>query len=393
MGPGAPTRPGLSVRSLPPNIFAVVMATGIVSLAVNGAGFALLAHALFWLNVGLYAVLWVLLISRVLRHRADLAADLRSHAKAPGFFTLVAAPCVLGNQCVLLFGGSAAGLALWVVGVMFWLALTYAMVPGLMEGVAKPKPEEGLNGAWLLAVVGTQAVSVLACLLVPALADGAPDLPLFVALAFWLVGSMLYIWLIALIFHRILFLPLPPGELTPPYWINMGAMAISTLAGVRLVGEASRMPLLAELLPFLKGMTLLFWATGTWWIPILVALGVWRHLYKRVPLSYEHGYWAAVFPLGMYTVCTQNLIRVFQLPFLQLIAAAFVWIALLAWGLTFVGMAWHVIAPKTAGTMRTPPGDQDKGTETQAALAGLGSEPLECTTHLSTDQRQSTTGK
>jgi tellurite resistance protein TehA-like permease len=208
---------------LPPSIFAVVMATGIVSLALRGAGYSLVAHALFWLNVGLYAGLSVLFLLRVLRHRARLAADLRSHAKAPGFFTLVAAPSVLGSQCVLLLGGAAVGLALWVVGAVCWLALTYAMVPGLMEGISKPKPEEGLHGAWLLVVVGTQAVSGLACLLVPALAADAPDVPLFVAVAFWLVGSMLYIWLIALIFRRMVFLPLAPGDLTPPYWINMGA--------------------------------------------------------------------------------------------------------------------------------------------------------------------------
>jgi tellurite resistance protein TehA-like permease len=163
-----------------------------------------------------------------------------------------------------------------------------------------------------------------------------------VALAFWLVGSMLYIWLIALIFHRIVFLPLSAGELTPPYWINMGAMAISTLAGVRLAEEAGRMTLLTELLPFLKGMTLLFWATATWWIPILLSLGAWRHLVKRVPLTYEHGYWPAVFPLGMYVVCTQNLIRVFHLPFLAPIPSAFVWIALGAWAMTFTGLVRHV---------------------------------------------------
>jgi len=167
-----------------------------------------------------------------------------------------------------------------------------------------------------------------------------------VALAFWLVGSMLYIWLIALIFHRILFLPLSPADLAPPYWINMGAMAISTLAGVCLVGEAGRMPLLTELLPFLKGMTLLFWATATWWIPILLALGAWRHLHKRVPLTYEHGYWAAVFPLGMYTACTQNLVRVFELPFLEPIATVFVWIALSAWVLTFAGLVQHLITQR-----------------------------------------------
>src|SRR5262249_54490302 len=195
----------------------------------------------------------------------------------------------------------------------------------------------------------------LASLLVPWLAEDTPDAPLFVALAFWLVGSMLYVWLIALIFHRILFLPLSPGELTPPYWINMGAMAISTLAGVRLVANAGQMPLLTELLPFLKGMTLLFWATGTWWIPILVALGAWRHLRKRVPLTYDHGYWAAVFPLGMYTVCTQNLIREFQLPFLGPIEAVFVWVALASWGLTFAGLVWHVATSMREGTMQVPP--------------------------------------
>lgn len=333
---------GLGPRELPPSIFAIVMATGIVFLAADGAGHHLVADALFWLNVALFAALVALLVVRVFRYPARLAADLRTHAQAPGFFTLVAAPCVLGGQCVVLHGALTAGLALWLVGLMSWLALTYAMVPGLMEAAAKPKPEEGLNGAWLLTVVATQAVSVLACQLAHARAETDSATPLFAALAFWLVGSMLDVWLIALIFHRILFLPLSPKDMAQPYWINMGAMAISTLAGVRLVADAGRMPLLGELLPFLKGLTLLFWATATWWIPILLALGVWRHLYKRVPLTYEHGYWAAVFPLGMYTVCTQDLVQVFRLPFLKPIPAAFVWVASAAWVLTFAGLCRNV---------------------------------------------------
>src|SRR5262245_49971243 len=73
-------------KDLPPNAFAMVMATGIVSLAADGGGQPLLARALFWLNVGLYAALWVLLLDRALRHRDRLAADLGNHAKAPGFF-------------------------------------------------------------------------------------------------------------------------------------------------------------------------------------------------------------------------------------------------------------------------------------------------------------------
>ncbi len=346
---------GLGPRTLPPNIFATVMATGIVSLALEGAGYPLAARVLFWLNVGLYTLLATLVLVRVLCFRAELAADLGSHARAPGFFTLVAAPCVLGNQCMLLAGATAVGLALWVVGVGFWLALSYAMLPGLMEAAQKPKTEVGLHGAWLLMVVGKQALSVLACLLVPAFAGDAPDGPLFVALTFWLVGSMLYLWLIALIFHRILFLPLSARELTPPYWINMGAMAISTLAGARLVGQAGASALLTELLPFLKGLTLLFWATATWWIPMLLVLGIWRHGQQRVPLAYDHGYWALVFPLGMYTVCTQVLSRVLGLPFLEPIPAVFVWVSVAAWGVTLAGLVRHCVKARAEQARPVPP--------------------------------------
>ena len=87
MGPSALVKPGPIVGDLPPAIIAVVMATGTVELAINGAGYHRIAQALFWLNVGHYAVRWVLLITRVLRYRVNLAADLRSHAKATGFFT------------------------------------------------------------------------------------------------------------------------------------------------------------------------------------------------------------------------------------------------------------------------------------------------------------------
>ena len=81
----APAPPSLRARDLPPGIFAIVMATGIVSLAAHGAGRGLLARALFWINVPIAAVLAALLVVRAVRYRADLAADLRSHARAPGY--------------------------------------------------------------------------------------------------------------------------------------------------------------------------------------------------------------------------------------------------------------------------------------------------------------------
>jgi tellurite resistance protein TehA-like permease len=333
----APPKTRFDVSQLPPNVFAIVMATGIVSIAANRAGFQAAASALLALNAVVYPVLLALVALRIVRNGSLVASDLVNHAKAPGFFTMVAGPCVLANQFVLLVDRPAVATALLAIGFAFWLALSYLMLPALIGAKEKPPPERGLSGAWLLVVVGTQAISVSLTLLaprVPTLLEPA----LFASLAFWLAGGMIYFWIIAQIFHRILFLPLAAGDLTPPYWINMGAMAIATLAGARLVGAADRSPLLGELLPFLKGMTLLFWSTATWWIPVLLALGVWRHVSQRVPLAYDHGYWAMVFPLGMYTACTYGIIDFLRLPYLKPLPDAFVWIALAAWAVAFVGL-------------------------------------------------------
>ena len=351
----APPGTSLSVRSLPPNIFAIVMATGIVSLAARGAGLHAVALALFWLNAALYPLLWVLLLIRCVHHPRRAAADLRNHGRAPGFLAVVAATGVLGSQCVQLYGANGVGLGLWAAGLVLWFGLTYTVLPLLMEGRVKPALEHGVNGGWLLTVVSTQAICVLGCLVsVGVGAEAVPPL-LFTSLAFWLLGGMLYGWLIALIFYRCLFLPLPPRELTPAYWINMGAMAISTLAGVSLVDAAGRLALLTELLPFLKGVTLLFWATATWWIPMLLALDAWRHLRKHFPLEYGHDYWEIVFPIGMYTVCTQELTRAFHLPFLAPIPAVFVWAALAVWGATFLGLLFH-LAGQGAAALRAVSG-------------------------------------
>lgn len=340
--PSTPTA-ARSVRDLPPNIFAVVMATGIVALAVNAAGWSTGGHLLFWIGVAAYAVLWILTVARCICHWSVVRTDLTSHVRAPGFFTIVAATGVLGNGCVLLHDSPGSGLTLWAVALVLWVGLSYTILPGLIEAEEKPDLEKGLSGVWLLTVVATQSVCVLGCLVVPHLPGDAVGPGLFAALCFWLVGGMLYLWLIALIFYRIMFRPLTAAELTPPYWINMGAMAISTLGGVSLVSAARGSELLVELIPFLKGLTLMFWATATWWLPLLLMLGIWRHGVKRYPLVYDHGYWGAVFPLGMYAVCTLRLALEFGQPYLVPIGETFVWVALAAWLTTVIGLARRLV--------------------------------------------------
>jgi tellurite resistance protein TehA-like permease len=198
-----------------------------------------------------------------------------------------------------------------------------------------------LNGGWLVAVVAPQSIAVLGAQLAEGFGARAPAVLLF-CLAMWLGAGMLYIWIISLIFYRYTFFTLSPSDLAPPYWINMGAVAISTLAGSLLIRAAPLSPLLTELLPFLKGLTLLFWATATWWIPMLLTLGVWRHVARRFPLRYDPLYWGAVFPLGMYTVCTFRLSEAIDASFLMIVPRVGIYIAVAAWAATLLGLIQHL---------------------------------------------------
>jgi tellurite resistance protein TehA-like permease len=124
----------------------------------------------------------------------------------------------------------------------------------------------------------------------------------------------------------------------------MGAVAISTLAGAMLIAAAPQSLLLQDLLPFLKGFTLLFWATATWWIPMLLILGVWRHVHMRFPIRYDPLYWGAVFPLGMYAVCTFRLAHAIDAPYLLLFPRVFLYAGLAAWTLAMVGLVRQLIS-------------------------------------------------
>ncbi|APC49290.1 tellurite resistance/C4-dicarboxylate transporter family protein [Virgibacillus halodenitrificans] len=321
-----------------PGYFALVMATGALSIGSYMLGYSLFSTILLVINTVAYCVLWVLTIIRILFYFQNIIHDVTHHMKGPGFFTLVAGTSVYGSQLIIVGHSHLMSQALWVFAIILWVIIMYTFFTAVTIRKEKPTIEEGINGAWLIASVATQSVSILGTLLSPYMNGQAREAVLFFTLAMYFLGCMLYLNIITLIFYRFTFVKFKFEALTPPYWINMGAVAITTLAGSTLILHAELWQLLNQITPFLKGFTLFFWITGTWWIPLLFILMIWRHVINQHPISYEPQYWGMAFPLAMYMTSTYQFSKAVEVEFLMFVPHVMFYIAIAAWLFGFIGL-------------------------------------------------------
>jgi tellurite resistance protein TehA-like permease len=329
-----------AVQTLNPGYFALVMATGIVSIAMQTHRANALSVALLWLTVIEYAVLVAVSVWRLAAFRTAVRADLSDPARAFGYFTFVAATDVLGAR-LAVDGHRPVALALLAAGWLAWLVLGYVVPWTAVLGHSRRPVLQYANGTWFIWVVASESVAVLAAALEPAAGTGRRELALLAVFS-WSIGVFLYAAAGVFVAARLLLYDLRPVDLTPPYWVSMGATAITVVAGARIVQMADA-PTVAATRGLIAGASVIFWAFGTWLIPPLVAAGWWRHVVHHVPLRYEAPLWSVVFPLGMYGVGAHYLGQADHLPIVRAIGADEAWIALAAWTLTFLAMLQHLV--------------------------------------------------
>jgi tellurite resistance protein TehA-like permease len=327
------------VATLSPGIFAMVMATGIIAVASSQQGIDWLADALYVVAAVMYVVLILTLLARIIRYPAAFTADVTSSSRGFAFLTTVAGTNVLAAASAQIHGWWAVAWVLWWFAVALWPVLVYSTLVAVVIGEDKPGLDSGINGSWFLLTVATESIAVVAGLL---LTRDDNNLLAFAALAAFALGVVLYLLVMTAEFLRWTLRRLDPTQLDPSAWIAAGAMAITVLAGSNLLIAAPRSPALAQLTQFLHGVVILAWATATFWLPLLVSLGAWRHVVRRVPLGYTSAYWALVFPIGMYGAATSSMLGAMHLGPLGWLPRVTLVVALVAWVSTFVGLLHHI---------------------------------------------------
>ncbi|MDL9936678.1 tellurite resistance/C4-dicarboxylate transporter family protein [Gordonia sp. ABSL1-1] len=332
-----------SVRWIPharPVQFTFVMATGIVSTALDDTGASRLSLILFWLALFGFAVLAIGNLWWMIGRRAVL-----TELRAAGFtaLALTAAAGVLGAHCAALEVEWAATIFA-VIAVVSWVVLGYGVIVIAMmavgDGTESASRVSGLarvDGTWFLWVVATQSVAVSSA----AVAQSAElHAAAVLAALCWCVGLLQLVIVGALVAARLLTVPLRRTDEVAPYWVFMGSSAISVLAGAEVLGLGDQQRLLDP--DVVGSVCMAMWSFATWLLPLLVALMIW-HAADADNRRFRTPLWSMVFPIGMYGEASRQLGHIRGTRWLETVGMWESWAAFAVWMLVFVGMlGWWV---------------------------------------------------
>jgi len=316
------------LKDLYPGYFAMTMATGIISLALKLQNLSTLSEIFFVFSLATWVIMSVLYTWRLIKFPKSVFEDLTNPRTTFIFFTFVAATNISG---ILLHQHGFIYLALtsWIIAFIYWSALMYFGFASLTFA-HKNREVNVVHGGWLILIVGTQSLVLLGTKVAGDLGEYAAYMMVEIHML-WSLGMIFYAIFVTIFCYRIFFFSMEAKDYSPLMWVIMGAAAISANAGSSLLLTDPIIPTLVALRPSVQMISIMLWTWATWWIPLLVLIGLWKHVYKKVPLIYEPMQWSIIFPLGMYTVATYNLALSAEFKPLLYLSKVMLWIAVLSW--------------------------------------------------------------
>jgi C4-dicarboxylate transporter/malic acid transport protein len=345
------------VREFTPNWFTVTMGTGALALALNqiplripgaydvAGGLWLFDIVLFALFTVLYAARWVFFF--------DGARGIFEHPVASMFLGAIPMGLATIINGLLIFG-----LALWgkpaicIAHALWWADVTMSLACGLLVPffmfTLQDHSMERMTAVWLLPIVAAEVAAASGALLVPHLLASEAFTVLILSYALWafsvpLAMSILVILLLRLVLHK-----LPEREMAASGWLALGPIGTGALALLLLGGDAPAVFAVAGLsgvgevafgLGIIGGTIL--WGYGLWWL-LLAILKTAHYLRKGMPFNL--GWWAFIFPLGVYSLATLALAQAIHLAFFSVVGSILVICLAALWlivAVLTVDGAWH----------------------------------------------------
>ncbi len=335
------------IKYFAPGWFAVIMGTGglgnilflwkdsISWLQYAGTALAALALTLYFLALVPWLIRWFKYFEYV---RRDL-----HHPIATNFFvTMPVATTIIGTNIHVIWSQYLIQYAVFVLTFIAWIAaiigvmfFTFYTTFRLMSKDVAPEPET-MNFSWIMAPIANMAILLNGNPVLELAHKYQPDwsMSIFIAnTAFLGIGFFLFVFISAIIFVRLVYHPLPPAETTPSFGIFLSAVGLAVSAIIDSAKNAQTMGLLGDINTSLLSAAVI-WGFGIWIVGIIVIICI--HQLRRGGIPFNLGWWAFIFPLAAYTICSQKIASYYLSP-LTVFYAVFLTVLLSAlWLYTFM---------------------------------------------------------
>ncbi|KUL38731.1 tellurite resistance/C4-dicarboxylate transporter family protein [Streptomyces regalis] len=327
--PSSPLRTWWSQR--PPAAGAAVMATAILSVALHQTGYETLSRIALTLACAAWLALAVDFLARLLWDHDRWEKEAATPAALTAL-TAVAATTVLGTRFTAL-GWEPLAKALLALAALLW--------PGLAIAVVRHWHRR-MPGAVFLGCVATQGLAVLGATLAASEATA------------WLAHTALVLFWLGLLLYVIALPRFDPRHMANgagDHWVAGGALAISALAGAKLIAaDSARLYLWNDDdSGVLRAVTVALLVLDlAWYAALLIAEIAWPRL------RYDVRRWATVFPMGMTAAATLAVATAVDVPWLKTPGEVLLWIAVAAWLAVTAGALRTYTGPGRPGAKSDP---------------------------------------
>jgi C4-dicarboxylate transporter/malic acid transport protein len=316
------------IRHFTPNWFAMTMGTGITAiclntLATNEPWLKSICTGIWLWNIGLFILFSLMFTARCLLFKDSLIQTLK-HSTQPMFLGCIPMGLITIVNGFIFFGLPLMGQTAVNIAINLWwldvaLSIACVLVVPCYMFVIHDHALEKMTAVWLLPFVACEVAASSGGLLLPYVGDQHALLILVVSMVLLAVSVSLALGILVIFFQRLCIHKLPVKDMAASIWLPLGPTGTGAL-GFILIGQnahavnLSISPELTSMLQILPGIGLiagtLIWALATWWF-VMALIG--SLYYLKDKLSFNLGFWAYTFPLGVYTMATVNLGKQTQL--------------------------------------------------------------------------------